>query len=438
MKTTKDTAVRSRRLTSSGGLLAIAWVISSLEGYDLAVYGASVPAILKNTSLGVDVSSAGFIGSLVGIGMLVGAAFAGAVVHRFGPLRLITGAVVIFSLGMLMSAVAPSAEIFGLGRLVVGLGLGVVLPTINAYIADLSTPSRVSRNVGLIMSGYAAGALCAPLFAAALVDFSFRWLYVIGVVPVLVLAPLLRKLPESPVHLRRTGRVDDAEAVEAGYGLPAAPPVTTKRPGRFMGLGALLAKGVWWPTLLFWVMSFCGLLLVFGISAWLPTIMQDAGYSVGSALLQAAAMWVGVGVGVIAGGRVADVVGPKSVVVIAFLVGTISLVLMSLNPTIWILYVLMFVSGFGFIGAQIMGNALIVTRYPAELRGNGLPWALAVGRLGAIVGPTLGAVVLSSGVPSQWNFYAFAIPALIGASVALLVPRMIGDRYAAAPGATVR
>ncbi len=421
--TTDRRTTRSQRLVGGTGLLAIAWLISFLEGYDLAIYGVSIPSIMADDSLHLSLPTAGLVGSLVGVGMLVGAAFAGATSHRFGQLNLIKWSIMVFTFGMLLSAVAPSAAVFGLGRLITGLGLGVVLPTVNAYVADLSSPGKVARNVGLVMSGYAIGALCAPVLASVLLEFSFRWLYVIGLVPALMLLPLLRVLPDSPAQLRVHGRIAEAQAIEAHYELPEPTLQDTSSPGRFFGLGALMANGVWRSTLLFWVMSFCGLLLVFGISAWLPTILQASGYSLGSALLQTAAMWLGVAFGVIVGGRVADLIGPKTVVVAAFSVGTLSLIAMSMQPALWIFYVLMFVSGFGFIGSQILGNALIVTRYPPELRGNGLPWALSIGRLGAIAGPALGAFVLASSLPNTWNFYAFAVPAMVGAAAALLVPR---------------
>ncbi|MGO7984106.1 hypothetical protein ACC691_40420, partial [Rhizobium johnstonii] len=67
--------------------------------------------------------------------------------------------------------------------------------------------------------------------------------------------------------------------------------------------------------------------------------------------------------------------------------------------------------------------------YPADLRANGLSWALAAGRPGAMIGPVLGAAVLGSSLPAQWNFYAFAIVAVIGAVFAVLVP--VGPRLGA-------
>ena len=200
--------------------------------------------------------------------------------------------------------------------------------------------------------------------------------------------------------------------------------------GELGGLRPLFTRGIALATILFWVMSFCGLLLVFGISAWLPTIMQTSGYSLGSSLLQTAAMWVGAGVGMVVGGRVADALGAKPVVATAFLLGCVSLLIMSTAPSLAVLFILMFVSGLGFIGSQVLTNAYIVTAYPEHLRGPAIGWALSIGRLGAIVGPLLGGVILSSGLHVEWNVYAFAIPAAIGAVATLLVPAVIRSRTA--------
>ena len=289
-----------------------------------------------------------------------------------------------------------------------------MLPTLTAYVADLSAPDRRSRNVGMMMAGYASGALLAPLVgAASLPESSWRWLYVGGAVPAAILIPLsARLLPESPVT-------------------PARPGTST---GDMLGLRSLFAPGVRLATVLFWSVSFCGLLLVFGISTWLPTIMQAAGYTLGSALLQTAAMWVGAGIGMVAGGRIADAVGNKPVVVIAFLAGSVGLFVMSTRPALAVLVLAMAVSGLGFIGSQVLTNAFIVTRYPDHLRGVAIGWALSIGRLGAIAGPVMGGAILSSSLDVGWNFYLFAVPGLVGAGLAALVPVI---RSATAPAAVV-
>jgi AAHS family benzoate transporter-like MFS transporter len=386
-------------------VLALATAFAALEGYDLASYGVTVPSLLKDATMEATKASAGRVGSLVAVGMLVGAALCAVLIRRTGSRRLLFAGTALFSVGMIACASATAFSAFGVARLFVGVGLGVVLPTLTAYVADLSAAGRRSRNVGMMMAGYASGALLAPLVGAAfLPGSSWRWLYLGGAVPAVLLIPLAtRLLPESPVTPTR----------------PGTPRASTGDP---LGLRSLFAPGVRLATVLFWSVSFCGLLLVFGISTWLPTIMQAAGYTLGSALLQTAAMWVGAGVGMVAGGRIADAVGIKPIVVTAFLAGSVGLVVMSSRPVLGVLFLAMFVSGLGFIGSQVLTNAFIVTRYPDDLRGVAIGWALSAGRLGAITGPVLGAAILSSSLDVRWNFYLFAVPGLAGAGLAALVP----------------
>jgi AAHS family benzoate transporter-like MFS transporter len=409
--TQNPAAEPDRRQLREPTLLALAGSFAALEGYDLACYGTTVPSLLADKSMSMTPGTAGTAGALVAVGMMLGAAAAAALVNRLGSRTLLFIGAIVFSLGMVGCAAAPGVAVFGGARFVVGLGLGAVLPTLLAYVSAFSRNGRKARNVGVTMAGYAAGALAAPLIAAALLPASsWRWIYIIGVLPALVLLPVARRL--LPTDTATETAADSHGRGELG------------------GLRPLFTRGIARATILFWVMSFCGLLLVFGISAWLPTIMQTSGYSLGSSLLQTAAMWVGAGVGMVVGGRVADALGAKPVVATAFLLGCVSLLIMSTAPSLAVLFILMFVSGLGFIGSQVLTNAYIVTAYPEHLRGPAIGWALSIGRLGAIVGPLLGGVILSSGLHVEWNFYAFAIPAAIGAAATLLVPAVIRPRTA--------
>lgn len=432
------------RLVSQRALLAAAVVIALLEGYDLSCYGVTVPSILADRSMGISVGKAGHIGSVVAVGMLVGAGFTGAFSRRFAPRLLVLWSTVVFSAGMVMCAAAGREQTFSAGRFVVGVGLGVVLPTITAMVADLSRPAQRSRNIGLMMAGYALGGLCAPLLGKALLPgSSFRWIYLAGTaVGVLALPVVWVLLPESPVHLLRRGRTAEAEAIARDLDLPA--PRLGEVPVRrhLFGLAELAAPGYRVMTGLFWVMSFCGLLLVFGISTWLPKILLASGYSLGSALTQTCAMWIGAGAGMIAGGWAADALGPKRVVATAFLVGAASLLAMSTQPRLGVLILLMFVSGLGFIGSQVLVNGFIASQYPDDVRHAALGWALTAGRGGAILGPTLGSAIADSSLGIDWNFYIFAVPGAVGALATALVPvrrlAVAGRRAPAMTGPVVR
>lgn len=403
-------------------LLTVAFALAILEGYDLASLGVAVPSMLEDPGLGLTSTLAGIAGAATAVGMLVGAALSGALTLRVGPRRLIIAASLLIPLGMAVNAIAPTPGVFISGRALVGIGLGVILPTLLAYVADLSRPGRRARNVGIVMAGMALGGLCAPLLAAALLPGrSYHWVFIAGVIPAVIAIPfVIRMFPESPVHLARTGRREMAQELSNGMGIPM--PTGSAEAAGGIGLRVLLRPGLRAATILFWLTAACALLLVFGITAWLPTIMQAQGFALDSALLLTAVVATGAGAGMIVGGRVADAIGPKRVTVTAFLAGAVCLVLIAQKPALWVLIILLFVAGFGLMGSQGLVNAFIVTRYPGDLRGTGLSWALAVGRIGAILGPLLGARVLDSGLPASWNFYAFAIVGALGATFALLVP----------------
>ncbi|WP_082467430.1 MFS transporter [Leifsonia sp. Leaf264] len=404
-------------------LLTLAFALAILEGYDLASLGVTLPTLLQEPGLGLTTALGGIAGAVTAFGMLIGAALSGAFTHRVGPRWLIIASSILVPLGMIVNTLAPTAGVFIGGRAIVGIGLGIVLPTLLAFVAELSHAGRRARNVGIVMAGMALGGLCAPLLASVLLPGqSYRWIYLAGVIPAVIAIPfVIRLFPESPVHLVRTGRGALAEELTAGMRIPMPAIDAGDKPGA-LGLRVLFRPGLRAVTILFWLTVACALLLVFGITAWLPTIMQAQGFALNSALLLTAVVATGAGVGMVIGGRVADAVGPKRVTVTAFIAGAVCLALIAQKPDLWVLLILLFLCGFGLMGSQAFVNAFIVTRYPADLRANGLSWALAAGRPGAMLGPVLGAAVLGSSLPVQWNFYAFAIVAVLGAVLALFVP----------------
>jgi AAHS family benzoate transporter-like MFS transporter len=157
--------------------------------------------------------------------------------------------------------------------------------------------------------------------------------------------------------------------------------------------------------------------------------MQTGGFSIGSALTLTCLSWIGAGVGLVPGGVLADRLGPKRVVTGAFLAGSAGLLVMSRSPATWVLYLCLLVCGFGLLACQALVNAYLIDRMPAHLRVPALGWALSVGRLGAIAGPSLGGHILDSSLGLEWNFYFFAATAAVGATAPIAVPaRPAGHR----------
>jgi MFS family permease len=92
------------------------------------------------------------------------------------------------------------------------------------------------------------------------------------------------------------------------------------------------------------------------------------------------------------------------------------------SANLWILMITTFLAGFGVVGAQIGMNALAAGLYPTAIRSTGVGWALGVGRIGSIIGPLAGGVLLGFGWNSQSVVLVAGIPALL-AGMAVIVLR---------------
>lgn len=418
-----QTASRSR---SELMVLGLCFMVIVFDGYDLIVYGAAVPALLQYEPWALTPAQAGVIGSYALIGMLIGALLAGALTDVFGRRKILLVSVSWFSVSMALCAMAPSAELFGLFRLLGGLGLGGVMPTAIALTAEYSAAHRRSMNNALMFSGYPVGGILAALLALALLpEFGFRAMFWVGALPLVTVVPLLWKyLPESVSYLLAKGRTAEAGKVAAGLGvrlsdLPEAPARAAAR----TSVAALFSRQYALPAILFAVTSFFGLLLVYGLNIWLPQIMKTAGYPLSSSLLFLVMMNAGAVVGSILVAPVGDRFGMKPVTLVAFLAAAVSIYLLSTPTVAPVMYALVAIAGFGTIGTQIMVNAYVAIHFPAEVRATALGFTLGIGRLGAIVGPTFGGLLLAADLDTAWNFYAFAIPALVGALLVLTLPR---------------
>lgn len=397
-------------------VIGLCFVVIVFDGYDLIVYGATVPALLTYAPWDLTPTTVGAIGSYALVGMLVGALLAGVLTDIIGRRRVMIAGVAWFSVAMAGCAMARNPEVFGVFRLLGGIGLGGVMPTAIALTAEYSRPHRRSFNNAVMFSGYAVGGILAALLALALMPANgFRPMYWIGVLPLVTVVPLLvRHLPESMTFLAVKGRLRGTEPRKAG-------------------LSVLFTRRHLVPAVLFAITSFFGLLLVYGLNTWLPQIMKTAGYPLTSSLLFLVVMNVGAVVGSLLVAPIGDRVGMRPVTGAAFLAAAVSIYLLHTPMAAPLMYALVAVAGFGTIGCQILVNAHVAMHFPDEVRATALGATLGIGRLGAIVGPTFGGLLLASDLDVDWNFYVFAIPAAVGALVVFLLPGQTADRRVRAP-----
>jgi AAHS family benzoate transporter-like MFS transporter len=270
----------------------------------------------------------------------------------------------------------------------------------------------------------------------------------IGMLPIVLILPLAWKfLPESVSYLLVQGRRDEALALAQRYNIPlheedhearatdesagkeaGVARQQSDKPNKLAPLAALFARNYLVTTLMFWVICFLMLLLVYGLNTWLAQIMRQAGYPLGSSIAFLATLNLGAIVGAITSGRMADRFSTRRVTAVGFLVGAITIALLATRPSQALVYILLFLGGYGTIGTAMLVNAYVTEQYPAASRATALGWALGIGRAGAICGPLVGGFLIGAGVALSWNFYFFAIVALLAAILCAVVPRSPMER----------
>ncbi|MGF6691859.1 MFS transporter [Pseudomonas sp. D(2018)] len=389
------------------------------DGYDLFIYGVVLPVLMKEW--GLTPLEAGALGSYALFGMMFGALFFGPLADKIGRKKGIAICFVLFSGFTVLNGFTSTPTEFGICRFMAGLGIGGLMPNVVALMNEYAPKKLRSTLVAIMFSGYSLGGmLSAGVGIYMLPRFGWEAMFFAAAVPLLMLPLILWYLPESVGFLLRQGRTEQARAI-----LKRIAPERELRDDDLLELtetktqGApvleLFREGRGLRTLMIWVAFFCCLLMVYALSSWLPKLMANAGYSLGSSLSFLLALNFGGMFGAIAGGFLGDRFNLPKVVAAFFIVAAVSISLLGFKSPTPVLYLLIGIAGATTIGTQILLYATAAQFYGLAIRSTGLGWASGIGRNGAIVGPLLGGALLGINLPLQLNFMAFAIPGAIAA-----------------------
>lgn len=412
-------------------VLFCCWLAILAEGYDVGVLGAVLPALAEYRAWDLSPLELGGLGAYALVGMLLGALFIGTLSDLFGRKKMLLLSMVIFTLTQAGAAVAPTPEIFGLFRLIGGLGMGGVIPVAAALTIEYSAPKKRSYNYGVMYSGYSLGIVAAALVALFLLPtIGWRWVIAFGALPVVLLPIIAKLLPESLDYLEAKGKRREADRLAARLGIaPYIPTVIAPTTG-------VTAAEPWWRTItamfsprylrstvFFWISLFCGMVLVYGLNTWLPSIMKSAGYDLGSSLTFLLVFSLASAAGGLALGRAADKYGQKLILVAFYLLGGGGILLLMFPGNMVVNLVFVAFAGIGSISTSLVLTGYIADYYPAKVRATATGWALSFARIGAICGPLIGGWIGSAALPFEWNFIIFAAIAVLAASAVALIPK---------------
>lgn len=419
-------------------VMALCALLLIFDGYDLFIFGVVLPSIMQEW--GLTPLEAGALGSYALFGMMFGALGFGTLADRIGRKKGIAICFVLFSTATILNGFATSPTEFGIFRFIAGLGCGGLMPNAVALMNEYAPKRLRSTLVAVMFSGYSLGGmLAAGVGIYMLPRFGWESMFFAAAVPLLLLPLILWKLPESVGFLVRQGRHEQARAVlakvEPGLRIDAADELLmSDAKGQGVGVFELFRDGRALRTLCLWLAFFCCLLMVYALSSWLPKLMANAGYSLGSSLSFLLALNFGGMAGAILGGWLGDRFNLGKVMVAFFVAAAASISLLGFNSPTPVLYGLIFIAGATTIGTQILLYAGAAQFYGLSIRSTGLGWASGIGRNGAIVGPLLGGALMAINLPLQLNFIAFAVPGAI-AALAMALFTLSGQRRQAASAA---
>jgi AAHS family benzoate transporter-like MFS transporter len=385
------------------------------DGYDLIVYGTVQSSLISETGWGLSKATAGTIGSMAFVGMMIGAIFAGRMADSWGRRRTILGCAILFSIFTILCAFAPNAAVFGGLRLLAGIGLGGLVPSANALVAELVPNKWRSTIATLMMSGVPIGGSIAALVGIQLIPaFGWESMFLVAVLALMIVVPLgLKYLPET---LAAGGMSDKHSAAGTATGKAARDAAGSGRnPEEPIGFKSLLRAPYLGVSLLFALATIATLFAWYGLGTWLPNLMQLAGYNLGSALTFALALNMGAVAGSVITAWAGTRFGPIPTAIAAATVAAGALVVLVTGPPVTAVYLMLVLAGVGTHGTQCLIIAAVASHYPGHLRGTALGWALGTGRIGAVAAPQIGGLLLAAGLGVNSNFLAFAGAAAIAA-----------------------
>ncbi len=380
--------------------MGIACLMLFVDGYDLYILGTVGPSLVQYAPWGTTAAAIGLLGGATALGMPFGSLFAGWAGDRWGRRLPMALSMAWISVSMLAAALAPSLVVFGIVRFCTGIGIGALVPLVSAFVADHSPARHRTLYLSIALSFLGFGGLAAALTGRALLPaVHFQWLFLPGVLPVLLVPFIWRLVPG---------------------GAPAGGSARGKAPrNRF---GQLFAPEIRRTTILLWVAMFMSLALLYSTTAWLPTVMLRSGYDLSSSLEFMIAFTAGGLLGLFWLAMIADRGYLRWVTVGTFLIGAVSLFVLSTPQPRPLLLLASALSGLGAMGCQGMVVACVSAFYPPNVRGTALGVALAVGRLGAILGPVFLSLITILTPEPRAPFFAFIGIAILGAIVVALLP----------------
>jgi MFS transporter, AAHS family, 4-hydroxybenzoate transporter len=421
-------------------VLLISLFTAMFDGYDTQGIAYVAPVMAKD--IGFSPALLGPIFSSGLAGLTLGALFFGTLADKIGRKQAIIWPMAIFGLFSLATPLGHDVQSLVILRFIAGFGLGGTLPNVTAYVLEYAPRRRRALLVNSTAAFFAFGSIISGVLANILIP-TLGWqstFYIGGAIPLLGIVVVALYLPESVRYMLVAGKSMERVAdimrrivPEGNFAAGTRFTLEPQIPG--ITVKALFTDGRAYPTTMLWIAFVANLFILTYLVFWLPSLLRQIGQPLNVAIM--VTIWYAIGgcIGGLTMGWLADKLGslPK---VLATAYGcaaiTICIAAFSLANTP-VLVVAMFLTGCCINGGQGSLNTISAMFYPTAIRATGIGWALGVGRIGAVIGPAVGGILVGAGFAPANVFLANVVPAVIG----VIAIALFNLRHAAASEAAV-
>lgn len=391
-------------LRSSGALtIGLCFVVALLEGLDLQSTGVAAPRMGAEFHLAV--AQLGWAFGIGALGLLPGAAIGGRLADSMGRKRVLMFSVALFALFSFATTQVWDLRSLLVVRFFTGLGLGAAMPNLIALCAEAASAERRGAAVGAMYCGMPFGAaLAAVIGIISPSEAGWRHIFYVGGLGPLVVLPLLGLFLKESRHF-----------------IAASGSASGPAPGGVML--ALWKEGRAGTTIALWTSYLGTLIVLYFLMNWLPSMVVSRGLTRVQASVVQMMFNVGGGIGAIVIAGLMDRIGKRPVVLGMYVGIAVALLALASATGSTSMACGGLLAGLFLVGGQSVLYALAGAAYPTHVRGTGVGAAVAVGRVGSMVGPLIAGQLLALGQSASMLVLS-SIPLIVIAAIGALTVAM--------------
>jgi len=400
-------------------IIGICFLMNIFDGMDVLIISYCAPAISNSWNIGPEALGVVFSAGLAG--MALGALFLAPYSDSFGRKKIILLSSLLMGVSMFLTGYSESVNQLITLRFLSGIGIGSMLASTAALTSEYTPNKSKDFWVSFVISGYPVGAVISGYISVLVIPSSgWQMMFIIAGIASLLTIPLIYYFLSESIefYIRKQPKkaLENVNKIFIKMNLNVLKELPIKKIfPEGIAVKQLLSKKYKVSTFQLWSALFFAFGCLYFLISWIPKLATNAGLSIELAIYAGTVFNIGAFFGIILQGYYSSKIGLKRTISIFFLIAALLMAVFKIFiGSDWLLIV------FGFLGFFIQGGfvglyAVAARLYPTEYRTTGIGWAIGAGRLGGVLGPLAGGVMIGMGLSMSINFMIFAIPALLSA-----------------------